>query len=182
MYLKYNIIKYYMPLFKNFLTVNNLTGEQYLEKIFEKLDTLGNLCPYLKTIPSELRNCTCCERHKLNFPNDDVKWEDISQSESSEFNLTVSECDCTCRYISRLIYKHIYEESSSDCSDCSDYSYETLEDSDGSESLGSEDSDRSEDSEETDSDDSFIVKDDGMPSAVRRKLDKLTYSLSRGKL
>jgi len=166
-----------MPLFQNFLFERNLTETQYLDNIFAKMNWE---CTFLKVVPQELRDCTCCERHRKNFPKDNVKWVDIEQSERSKFSTIPPECDCPCRFISRMICRRIPDDLSESSSE---YSYENLNsDSDG-ETLGSEDSESDLGSDyETDSDDSFIVKDSGMSRNVRMKLDKIKNRLSHGKL
>ncbi len=108
-------------------------------------------CKDYDELPRELNNCTCCERHKINFP---IIGQRIVSKEYTT-NYPKSDCKCPCRHMAR----HICREW--------DLIHE-VEDIDTS----------TEDSEESDEEDSagsledFIVPDSGFKKKERKKLDR----------
>ena len=110
----------------------------------------------MEKLPSDLRNCKCCERHRFNFPT--------LGSSLPKFNNknTNKECKCPCRHIAREIcrkWDEIHEvESINTESEISSYSDDTpgsLED--------------------------FIVEDEGFNKKERKKLDKIIKKFEKRK-
>lgn len=123
------------------------SNETYLD---EKL----KICEEIDELPRELKNCFCCERHKINFPSigNPVKYNLIK-------NNTPNACKCPCRHISRIIcgeWEKIHEVEDLD-------SEEISEDSDSAGSL-----------------ENFIVPDEGFTKKERKKLDRALQQF-RGK-
>ena len=113
-------------------------------------------CKDISELPRELKNCTCCERHRINFP---VLGQKLVSKEYTT-NYSKGDCKCPCRHISR----HICREW--------DLIHE-VEDIDNS----------SEESDEEDSAGSledFIVPDSGLKGKERKKLDRVLNKF-RGK-
>jgi len=131
-----------MGRFDNYLSIKNMS-------IIEYINTFNNMSNQ-NTIPKELKNCNCCDNHKIIF----------KQSKSKSKKL---DCTCPCRHVIRILLKqkNIY-----------------LEDSD-SESLGSQDSKRSSDSD-SDSDSFIDKDDDdGISPKVREILDKIKKKMKK---
>lgn len=110
------------------------------------LDEKLKICENFDELPRELTNCTCCDRHKINFP---------SIGNPVKYNLTKNEeqniCECPCRHISRMICRE----------------WELVNEV---EDLHSEES--SSDSDSTGSLEDFIVPDEGFTKKERKKLDR----------
>ena len=123
--------------------LNGKSPETYFD---EKLKE----CKDYNELPRELNNCTCCKRHKINFP---ILGQKIVSKEYI-CNYSEKECKCPCRHMAR----HICREW--------DLIHE-VKDIDGS----------TEDSEESDEEDSagsledFIVPDSGFKKKERKTLD-----------
>ena len=75
--------------FKDFLIDNKTDAETYFN---EKM----NNCINLDILPKELVKCTCCDRHKIDFPTLGCK---LSTSVNKDIN--TPECTCPCRHIAR---------------------------------------------------------------------------------
>ena len=121
-------------------------GDKSIETYFdEKL----KICGSMDELPRELNNCTCCTRHKINFP---VLCQRIVSNEYSPV-FTPNECKCPCRHIAR----HICRE------------WDTINQVDECET--------SEEESETGSDSSGSLKDfivpDTMPKKARKRLDRV---------
>ena len=106
-------------------------------------------CKNLNELPRELNRCSCCERHKVNFPilGHRIPPNNIFKTTHGE------QCNCPCRHIGRHLcreWDRIYEvdnlteTSEEDISE--DDSYGSMED--------------------------FIVPDEGYTKKERKKLDK----------
>lgn len=121
--------------------------ETYLD---EKLKICGNF----DELPRELNNCSCCERHKINFP---ILGNRIVSKEYTG-NFQQKECKCPCRHIAR----HICRE------------WDTVNEVDECET-----SDEESDSDSTGSLEDFIVPDK-MSKKERKHLDRALERL-RGK-
>lgn len=110
------------------------------------LDEKLRMCENFDELPRELKNCTCCDRHKINFP---------SIGNPVKYNLTKCNtpktCQCPCRHISRMICRE----------------WELVNEV---EDLHSEES--SSDSDSTGSLEDFIVPDEGFTKKERKKLDR----------
>tara|TARA_B110000967_G_C18427692_1_gene336976 strand:- start:22 stop:489 length:468 start_codon:yes stop_codon:yes gene_type:complete len=148
-----------MVRFNDYLNIKKLTVSEYI-----------NIKQNVNKVPNELINCTCCIRHKFNFPKNN-KWIDIHKSTK---NVNKKVCKCPCRHVARNLFRQC-------CLDTADLkSIEENENSgeesigSESESIGSESETRSEDSESESigSDDSFIVKDT-MSKKARKELNKI---------
>jgi len=125
--------------FDKFLKGKN--PETYLD---EKLKICGNF----DELPRELNNCSCCERHKINFPTlgNRIVFKEYTS------NYTQKECKCPCRHIAR----HICRE------------WDTVNEVDECETSEEE----SEESDSTGSLEDFIVPDEGFNKRERKKLDR----------
>jgi len=125
--------------FEEFL--NGKSPETYFD---EKLKE----CKDYNELPRELNNCTCCKRHKINFP---ILGQKIVSKEYT-INYPKGECKCPCRHISRHICREwelIHEVEDIDVS---------TEESDEEDSAGSLED--------------FIVPDSGFKRKERKALDK----------
>jgi len=119
----------------------------------------------IKTIPQELVDCDCCDRHRQTFPSSLSVWVDIqltgpcytSGNTMEDKDQQREECSCPCRHVARYICREIESDN---------------------ESLGSVDSVRSKISD-TESNFSFIEPDDGMTQEERQKLNKVIPRLHR---
>jgi len=123
--------------FEEFL--NGKSPETYFD---EKLKE----CKDYNELPRELNNCTCCKRHKINFP---ILGQRLVSKEY-QTNYTEKECKCPCRHMARHICReweliHEVEDVSTEESDEED-SAGSLED--------------------------FIVPDSGFKRKERKALDK----------
>jgi hypothetical protein len=114
-------------------------------------------CKDYDELPRELNNCTCCERHKNNFPILGLK----IVSNEYEKNYTEKVCKCPCRHIAR----HICRE------------WELIHQVEDI-STSAEESENEEDS--TGSLEDFIVPDSGFKKKERKALDKALNNF-RGK-
>lgn len=122
--------------------LNGKNSETYFD---EKLKE----CEYISELPRELNNCTCCERHKINFP---ILGQRIVPKEYTT-NYPKSDCNCPCRHISR----HICREW--------DLIHEV-------EDIGTEDSEESDEEDSAGSLEDFIVPDSGFKKKERKALDR----------
>lgn len=114
------------------------------------LDEKLKICGKFDELPRELNNCSCCERHRINFPilgNRIVSKEYTSNFPQKEIN-----CKCPCRHIAR----HICRE------------WDTVNEVDECETSEEE----SEESDSTGSLEDFIVPDEGFTKKERKKLDR----------
>ena len=122
------------------------------------LDEQLKNCKDYDELPRELVNCTCCERHRINFP---ILGNNNTYCKSSKDNSYKTEktCTCPCRHFAR----HICREWDlvNEVEDINDTSDESS-------------------SEEEDSMSSFISEDEGMSSKTRKKLDKVIRKFKRG--
>jgi len=105
-------------------------------------------CEYLDDIPQDLKNCKCCDIHRLKFPT----LGSVLQHYNSEKIKIEKDCGCPCRHIAREICRkwEIVNE---------------VEDITNSEEM-------SEDSESSGSLKDFIVKDK-MSNRTRNKLNSV---------
>lgn len=110
------------------------------------LDEKLKICEIFDELPGELKNCACCDRHKINFPSigNPVKY-------SLTKNDTPKTCKCPCRHIARMICRE----------------WELVNEVEDLES-----DDVSEDSDSTGSLEDFIVPDEGFTKKERKKLDR----------
>jgi len=123
------------------------SNETYLD---EKL----KICEEIDELPRELTNCSCCERHKINFPILGNPMKSILSKDN-----TPKTCQCPCRHISRMI--------------CREWELvNEVEDLDSEEI--------SEESDTTGSLEDFIVPDEGFTKKERKKLDRALQQF-RGK-
>ena len=124
--------------FNKFLEGKN--AETYLD---EKIET----CKSITKLPRELKNCVCCERHKINFPilGNPIKTNLFKDT-------TPKTCSCPCRHIARQI--------------CREWDRVNEVDDIGSEEY-------SEDSDSTGSLEDFIVPDEGLKKKECKELEKI---------
>ena len=122
--------------------LNGKNVETYFD---EKL----NECKDYTELPRELKNCTCCERHRINFPILNKKLV----SKEPSLNYTEKECNCPCRHIARHICRKW------------DLIYKVEE-------ISSEDSEESDEEDSTGSLEDFIVPDSGFKKKERKALDR----------
>tara|TARA_B100000085_G_scaffold280494_2_gene305483 strand:+ start:1632 stop:2063 length:432 start_codon:yes stop_codon:yes gene_type:complete len=108
-------------------------------------------CRDYDELPRELTNCTCCKRHKVNFPVLGRKLMPGFHKENDQ-NKNL-DCKCPCRHIAR----HICREW--------DLIHEV-------EDISSEDSSESDEEDSAGSLDDFIVPDKGFKRKERKALDK----------
>lgn len=110
------------------------------------LDEKLKICENFDELPGELKNCVCCDRHKINFPSigNPVKYNLTK-------NTTPKTCKCPCRHIARMICRE----------------WELVNEVEDLES-----DDVSEDSDSTGSLEDFIVPDEGFTKKERKKLDR----------
>ncbi len=128
--------------FQEFLDSKNV--ETYFD---EKL----NECKDYTELPRELKNCTCCERHKINFP---ILGQRIVSKEYTT-NYPKSDCKCPCRHMARHICRKwdlIHEVEDIDVS-----TYDSSESGDEDSAGSLED---------------FIVPDSGFKKKERKMLDR----------
>ncbi len=105
-------------------------------------------CKDYDELPRELNNCTCCERHKINFP---ILGKRIVSKEYTT-NYPKSDCKCSCRHMAR----HICREW--------DLIHEVEE-------VSTEDSEESDEEDSAGSLEDFIVPDSGFKKKERRTFD-----------
>ena len=129
-----------------------LNGKSIETYFNEKLEE----CKDYDELPRELNNCTCCERHRINFPILGQYNEYICNYE------THKDCKCPCRHIARQICRKwdlIHKvEDICDSTDISD-------ESDEENSAGSLED--------------FIVPDSGFKKKERKLLDKILKRFKR---
>jgi len=77
--------------FKDYLKLKKIDAETYYDEKFKN-------CKDLDTLPAELVNCRCCERHRFNFPTLEC---DLPTSPKPKREKTDITCDCPCRHIAR---------------------------------------------------------------------------------
>lgn len=106
-------------------------------------------CEYISELPRELNNCTCCERHRINFP---ILGQRIVSKEYTT-NYPKNECGCPCRHIARHICRKW------------DLIHEV-------EDIGTEDSEESDEEDSAGSLEDFIVPDSGFKKKERKALDR----------
>ncbi len=106
-------------------------------------------CKDYDELPRELNNCTCCERHKINFP---ILGKRIVSKEYTT-NYPKSDCKCPCRHMAR----HICREW--------DLIHEVEE-------VLTEDSEELDEEDSAGSLEDFIVHDSGFKKKERRALDR----------
>lgn len=129
--------------------LNDKSIEQYFnEKIAECID--------YEELPRELVNCSCCERHKINFPILGNKiYPDTKNKNKSTYKFKCKcKCKCPCRHIARHIcreWEKLYE----------------IED------ISTEESEISEEEDSYGSLEDFIVNDKGLTNNERKKLNKI---------
>ena len=76
------------------MKLEEFLGNKDIETYFdEKLKE----CEYISELPRELKNCTCCERHRINFPIFGQKNTNVTKTK------TKNVCTCPCRHIARHI-------------------------------------------------------------------------------
>ena len=111
-------------------------------------------CEDYDQLPRELKNCNCCERHKINFPvlGQDIKSKPSKPETEMEMEMEMN-CKCPCRHIAR----HICRE------------WDLIHDV---ENISEEDSFESEDEDSAGSLEDFIVPDKGFKKKDRKHLDK----------
>ncbi len=126
--------------FEEFL--NGKSPETYFD---EKLKE----CKDYNELPRELNNCTCCKRHKINFP---ILGQRLVSKEY-QTNYTEKECKCPCRHMAR----HICRE------------WELIHEV---EEVDTEDSEESDEEDSAGSLEDFIVPDSGFKRKERKALDK----------
>lgn len=119
------------------------------------LDENMKICGNFEELPRELNRCSCCERHKINFP---ILGNQIVANEYAH-NHAEKECKCPCRHIAR----HLCRE------------WDTVNEVDECETSEEEESD----SDSTGSLEDFIVPDK-MSKKERKHLDR-TLERLRGK-
>ena len=109
-------------------------------------------CEYISELPRELNNCTCCKRHKMNFP---ILGQKIVSKEYTT-NYSKGDCKCPCRHIARHICREwelIHE----------------VEDID----VSTKDSEESDEEDSAGSLEDFIVPDSGFKKKERKALDRV---------
>ena len=106
-------------------------------------------CKDYDELPRELNNCTCCERHRVNFP---ILGRKLVSKEYTS-NYPKSECKCPCRHMAR----HICRE------------WDLIHDV---EDISTEDSEKSDEEDSAGSLEDFIVPDRGFKIKERKKLDR----------
>lgn len=134
-----------------------MTFKSFLMDI-EPNDYLKNKIKNLKEIeclPLELTNCSCCERHRINFPSigNPIKYNLFKRE-------TVNACKCPCRHIARKICKEW--ELENDIRDIDNLSERSTSESGSDNSLND-----------------FIVPDKGLTRKEKKKLNKITDRLRK---
>lgn len=125
--------------------VEFLNGKDVETYFYEKIQDCGQY----NELPRELKNCNCCERHKINFP---ILGKKIESSKTTKSSLD-EDCKCPCRHIARHICREwdIINQVEEILTDDSEY----LEEEDSVGSL-----------------EDFIVPDKGFKKKERKSLDK----------
>lgn len=106
-------------------------------------------CKDYDELPRELNNCTCCKRHRVNFP---ILGQKLVSKEYTP-NYPKSECKCPCRHMAR----HICRE------------WDLIH---GVEDILTEDSEESDEEDSAGSLEDFIVPDRGFKKKQRKTLDR----------
>jgi len=106
-------------------------------------------CKDYDELPRELNNCTCCSRHRVNFP---ILGQRLVSKEY-QTNYTEKDCKCPCRHMAR----HICREW--------DLIHEVEE-------VDTEDSEESDEEDSAGSLEDFIVPDKGFKKKERKALDR----------
>jgi hypothetical protein len=147
--------------FAKYLETNDITSD-----LFMKLTVTFLNCK--NEIPGILKDCKCCERHRVNFPRKFEKWieTDVTDRAWSIGGGPGELCMCPCRHLTRMICRQIEDNTEG----------ESEGESEGEEydTLGSDDTYSDENSE--DSCGSFISHD-SMPIGTRKHLDKIKKKL-----
>lgn len=78
--------------FKDYLKLKKIDAETYFDDKFKN-------CKDLDALPAELVKCTCCKKHKFNFPTLECELPTLPKPE--EYNNWGCNCDCPCRHIAR---------------------------------------------------------------------------------
>jgi len=128
------------------MKLQDFLGEKSVETYFdEKIKE----CKDMEELPRELNNCTCCEKHRRNFPilGNKLVARDTYKSNYGE------QCKCPCRHIARHLCREW--ELINEVEDISDT--EESEES-GEDSFGSLED--------------FIVPDKGFKKKERKQLDR----------
>ena len=128
------------------MKLQDFLGEKSVETYFdEKIKE----CKNMEELPRELNNCTCCEKHRRNFPifGNKLVARDTYKENYGE------DCKCPCRHIARHLCREW--ELINEVEDISDT--EESEES-GEDSFGSLED--------------FIVPDKGFSKKERKKLDR----------
>lgn len=128
-----------------------LAGKDYETYFDEKLKE----CKDYIELPRELTNCTCCERHRINFPILGLK--DVCNEIKTNENVNTCECNCNCKCPCRHIARHICREW--------DLIHEVEE-------ISEEDSEESDEEDSAGSLEDFIVPDKGFKKKERKELDR----------
>lgn len=135
--------------------LNGKSAETYFdEKIKE--------CKFYDELPGELKNCTCCQRHRIDFPVLGRKLVPTKNNYNLNYSTDSVEktCECPCRHIARHICRRW------------DLIHEV-------EDISTNDSDKSEEDSSGSLED-FIVYDEGFSKKERKTLDKALKNF-RGK-
>lgn len=135
-------------------------GDFLKNKSFESyFDEKLKECKHMEELPRELKNCTCCVKHRINFPKLGTKIVPRTTYKKDYGE----DCKCPCRHIARHLCREW--ESINEVEDISETDSE----------------DDSEDEEDSyNSIDDFIVPDNGFKKKERKKLDRALDSF-RGK-
>lgn len=112
-------------------------------------------CKDYDELPRELNNCTCCERHRVNFPI--LGQRIVSKEYTTNYQKSDCKCKCKCKCPCRHIARHICREW--------DLIHEV-------EDIGTEDSEESDEEDSAGSLEDFIVPDSGFKKKERKKLDR----------
>ncbi len=127
--------------FKSFLM--DTDTNDYLKNKIKNLEEM-------ECLPLELKNCSCCERHRINFPSigNPIKYNLFKREDENV-------CKCPCRHIARKICKEW--ELVHDVRDIDNLSERSTSGSGSDNSLND-----------------FIVPDKGLRKKERKKLNKIT--------
>lgn len=115
-------------------------------------------CKDYDELPRELKNCSCCTRHKKDFPI--LGQKNIFKKYNCNKNQTEVNCKCPCRHMAR----HICREW--------DLIHEVEE-------IETEDSDEDSSEDSSGSLKDFIVPDEGYTKKERKKMDQILKQLRR---
>ena len=89
--------------FLHFLTENQISKEDYFKTVV--YDNIKNQ----NSIPTELVECDCCKRHKLNFPKKLEHWVETPETSRARecCGGPGDMCACPCRHIARFMCRQI---------------------------------------------------------------------------